>query len=240
MVYALLFLPKFISKRLVISTYQARSYSNLPNNITRKLIGASLCIDSLSLKFTPIPDVEMAMEELWHHHLQLQLIALLSPTDGSKHRVIKKSMCTWWLQYKNTQKLIIWRWPSQSTFGMWTVLYWTRSSRTQFGVSINVWRLAGDTLNVTCNFLCCNHQVHRDFLITLYFVSLQFYPSQTYLPLCKTVSQLNPESTLLASISITLLSSSDSLSCRPISPPATTMPYSFTEARYQRLFLHHH
>jgi hypothetical protein len=36
-------------------------------------------------------------------------------------------------------------------FGMWTVLYWTRSSRTQFGVSINVWRLAGTlwTLLVT-------------------------------------------------------------------------------------------
>jgi hypothetical protein len=26
---------------------------------------------------------------------------------------------------------------------LWTVLYWTRSSRTQFGVSMNVWRLAG-------------------------------------------------------------------------------------------------
>ena len=26
----------------------------------------------------------------------------------------------------------------------------------------------GDTLNITCNFLYCNHQVHRDFLITLY------------------------------------------------------------------------
>jgi hypothetical protein len=35
-------------------------------------------------------------------------------------------------------------------------------------VSINVWRLTGDTLNITCNFLCCNHQVKRDFLITLY------------------------------------------------------------------------
>jgi hypothetical protein len=35
-------------------------------------------------------------------------------------------------------------------------------------VSINVWGLAGDTLKFTCNFLYCNHQVHRDFLITLY------------------------------------------------------------------------
>jgi hypothetical protein len=63
---------------------------------------------------------------------------------------------------------MIWRWPSQSTFGMWTVLYWTRSSRTQFGVSINVRRLAGDILNINCNFLYCNHQVHREFLITLF------------------------------------------------------------------------
>jgi len=39
---------------------------------------------------------------------------------------------------------------------------------TQFGVSINVWRLAEDTVNITCNFLYCNYQVHRDFLITLY------------------------------------------------------------------------
>jgi hypothetical protein len=38
-------------------------------------------------------------------------------------------------------------------------------------VSINVWRLARYTLNNTCNFLYCNHQVHRDFLITLYFFS---------------------------------------------------------------------
>jgi hypothetical protein len=30
-------------------------------------------------------------------------------------------------------------------------------------VSINVWRLAGDTLNITCNFLHCNHQVHKYF-----------------------------------------------------------------------------
>jgi hypothetical protein len=56
-----------------------------------------------------------------------------------------------------------WRWPSQNTFWMWTAPYWTRSSRTRFGVSIIVWRLAGYTLNITCNFLYCNHQVHRDF-----------------------------------------------------------------------------
>jgi hypothetical protein len=37
------------------------------------------------------------------------------------------------------------------------------------GVLINVCRLAVDTLNITCKFLYCNHQVHRDFLITLYY-----------------------------------------------------------------------
>jgi hypothetical protein len=36
------------------------------------------------------------------------------------------------------------------------------------GMSTNVWRLAGDTLNITYNFLYCNHQVNRDILITLY------------------------------------------------------------------------
>jgi hypothetical protein len=32
-------------------------------------------------------------------------------------------------------------WPTQNTFGMWTVLYWTQSSRKQLSMSINVWRL---------------------------------------------------------------------------------------------------
>jgi hypothetical protein len=31
-----------------------------------------------------------------------------------------------------------------------------------------IWRLAWDTVIITCNFLHCNHQVRRDFMITLY------------------------------------------------------------------------
>jgi hypothetical protein len=46
--------------------------------------------------------------------------------------------------------------------------YTEHGLREQFGVSINVWRLVRDTLNITGNFLYCNHQVHRDFFITLY------------------------------------------------------------------------
>ena len=64
--------------------------------------------------------------------------------------------------------------PSQNTLGMWSVLYSTRSWRTQFGLSIYVWRIAGDTLNITSNFLYCNHQVHRDFFITLYCNTLHY------------------------------------------------------------------
>jgi hypothetical protein len=79
-----------------------------------------------------------------------------------------KTQCFWTIP----TQLMIWRWPSQNPFGIWTVVYWTRSSRAQFGVSINVWRLAEDTLNITCNFLYCNHQMHTDVLITLYFTSI--------------------------------------------------------------------
>jgi hypothetical protein len=87
-----------------------------------------------------------------------------------KYRVMKESLCTSGVQWKThcirtvPTQLMIWRWPSQNTFGMWT----------QFIVSINVWRLAGDALNITCNFLYCNYQVHRDFLITLYYLKCIF------------------------------------------------------------------
>jgi hypothetical protein len=37
--------------------------------------------------------------------------------------------------FKDFQSLT-WRWLSQNTLGVWTVLYWTWSLRTQFGVSI--------------------------------------------------------------------------------------------------------
>jgi hypothetical protein len=46
-------------------------------------------------------------------------------------------------------------------------------------VSIKVWRLSGDTLNIICNFLYCNHQVHRYILITLYIQCHKIRKSQT-------------------------------------------------------------
>jgi hypothetical protein len=81
------------------------------------------------------------------------------------YRVIKKSLCTWWLQYKNTQKYF----KQFQSLTMITLLELGITDSVSVSlVSINVWRLAGDTLNITCNFLYCNHQVHRDFLFTLY------------------------------------------------------------------------
>jgi hypothetical protein len=74
-----------------------------------------------------------------------------------KYRVIKKSLCTWWLQYKKHTK-------------------------------INVWRLTGDTLNITCDFLYCNHRVQRDVLITLYVSLKQWYMSTSLIPHPRTQS----------------------------------------------------
>jgi hypothetical protein len=118
---------------------------------------------------------------LWHSWTTcLRTESFLQPFGLQYLRIFPArffSLCTrWTTQYIRTTppQLLIWRWPSQNPFGMWTVLYWTRSSRTQFGVSIIVWGLAGDTLNITCNFLYCNHQVHRDFLITLYLMFIAF------------------------------------------------------------------
>jgi len=45
----------------------------------------------------------------------------------------------------------------------------------------------GGHLNITCNFLCCNHQVHRSFMITLYLKKCRcvglycFYRTKTYI-----------------------------------------------------------
>jgi hypothetical protein len=64
---------------------------------------------------------------------------------------------------KNKQKYFQ---PLQSLTAITQLVY-----RTQFGVSINVCRLVGNILNITSNFLYSNHQVYKDFLITLYIVT---------------------------------------------------------------------
>jgi hypothetical protein len=81
------------------------------------------------------------------------------------YRLIKTSLYTWWLQYKNKQKYL----KQFQSLTMITLLELGITDGVSVSiVSINVWRLAGGTSNIACNFLYCNHQVHRDFLITLY------------------------------------------------------------------------
>jgi hypothetical protein len=63
-------------------------------------------------------------------------------------------------------------------------------------VSINVWRLAGNILNITCNFLYCNHQMHRDFLITLYKAGLFQYIFSCRLGKCPFLYNFNWKITL--------------------------------------------
>jgi hypothetical protein len=64
------------------------------------------------------------------------------------------------------------------------------------------WR--GTLLNITCNFVYYNHQVHRDFLITLYYTSLNIVKcfkkhtlsSELLCPLCFTFTGRDLESSL--------------------------------------------
>jgi hypothetical protein len=162
----------------------------------------------------------MAKINFWHRYVRPSVCPFASaplPLDGcfmnickkffretinlvnvALYRVIKNSLCTWWLiQCIRTipTQLMVWIWPS---FEMWTVLYWTRASRTQFGVSVNIWRLAEDTLNITRKFLYCNYQMHRDFLllciklcyIVLYYISIKIKFICIIINLVRTIQNL--------------------------------------------------
>jgi hypothetical protein len=86
----------------------------------------------------------------------------------SKYGVIEMSLCTWWLSTKNVQKYF----KQFQSLTMITQLEFGITDGISVSLVSNIWRLAGDTLNITCNFLYCNHQMHRDFLITLYYYAL--------------------------------------------------------------------
>jgi hypothetical protein len=82
------------------------------------------------------------------------------------YRVIIKPLCPGWLRYKKYARIFYKQFKSLT---MITQLELVMTDGVSVSlVSINVWRLARNTLNITCNFLYCNHQVARDFLITLY------------------------------------------------------------------------
>jgi hypothetical protein len=73
---------------------------------------------------------------------------------------VQKSLWTWWLQSPHNW----WFEDGHHRIHLECGPFYTKHGlRKQFGVSINVWGLAGDTLNITCNFLYCNYQVHKLF-----------------------------------------------------------------------------
>jgi hypothetical protein len=84
------------------------------------------------------------------------------------YRVIKKSLCTWWLQYRMLQ--VMFSVPRQSPD---TRLTLTASviSNSNYIIMVSDW----NCLNIFVCFLYCNHQVHRDLLITLYILHLPEY-----------------------------------------------------------------
>ena len=80
------------------------------------------------------------------------------------YRAIKTSVCTWRLQYKKHAKIPYFKQFYHRIHSECGPCYTEHGlSRTQFGVSINVWRLAGETLNITCNFLYLSSGAQRLF-----------------------------------------------------------------------------
>jgi len=70
---------------------------------------------------TILGSTKLALSEVnWYSYFVKWYSNYLTYTGWSK------SLWTWQLQYT---QLMSWRWPSQNTSGMWTVLYWTRSSK---------------------------------------------------------------------------------------------------------------
>jgi len=85
------------------------------------------------------------------------------------YRMIKKYLCTWFGIFEQSPHN--WRFEDgheriHSECGLCYTEHglWEHSLACQ--QMSGEWRR--DTLNITCNFLYCNHQVHTDFLIILY------------------------------------------------------------------------
>jgi hypothetical protein len=89
-----------------------------------------------------------------------------------KYRAIKKSLCTWWLQYRKLHVLFKVSPASLQTF-IGTRLTLTPSviHNSNHVIMVKEW----NCLKYFCVFLYCNHQLHRDVLITLYLLSVIYF-----------------------------------------------------------------
>jgi hypothetical protein len=85
----------------------------------------------------------------------------------------QKSLCTWWLLYRKLQVMFKVSAASLKTF-FDTRLALTPSviHTSNYVIMISEW----NRLKYFCLFLYCNHQVHRDLLITLYLSSSWIFP----------------------------------------------------------------
>jgi hypothetical protein len=85
-------------------------------------------------------------------------------SDG-KYRVIKKSLCTWWLQYRKVQVLFKISPASLQTF-IDTHFTPTPSviPNSDYVIMVSDW----NCLKYFCVFLYCNHYVHTIILVTPY------------------------------------------------------------------------
>jgi hypothetical protein len=85
------------------------------------------------------------------------------------YRMIKKCLCTWWLQYTKLQEMF-----KVSPAGLQAFID-TRLTLTPSVIPNSNYVIMlsdGNCLNKFACFLYCIHQVHRDFLITVYMQSL--------------------------------------------------------------------
>jgi hypothetical protein len=79
---------------------------------------------------------------------------------GAKYRVIKKSLCTWWSQYRKLQVMFKVSAASLKTF-IDTRLTLTPSviHNSNYAIMVSDW----NCLKYFCVFFYCNHRVHTNF-----------------------------------------------------------------------------
>jgi hypothetical protein len=110
------------------------------------------------------------------------------------YRVIKKSLCTWWLHYRKFQVMYLAQSHSFAADHQEqgdTRLTQVRSDISNYVIMVSDW----NCLKYCCLFLYCNHQVHRDYLIVYTHV---YVPALEVLhPLCSWSGYWTASRTLL-------------------------------------------
>ena len=91
--------------------------------------------------------------------------SLTIPTKWTSYRVIKKSLCTW-LQHWKLQVMFKVS-PRQSADTYWHAKLCSVIPNPNYVITVGDWNCLKYCI-FAC-FLYCNRQVHRDFLITLYY-----------------------------------------------------------------------